>query len=511
MLYPIAPAPADPDRVAYAMCDTDEAVTFGLLEARSNQVAHVLRACGVAPGAHFAMVMTNRRRFLETCFGADRAGAYYTTISTRLNADEIAYIVRDCGAGVFLAGADLGAVVAQLRPLLPGHVRCFAVGGSVPGYECWEEIVDAAPQTPIDDEAQGLDMLYSSGTTGRPKGVKWPLPANRPGGRTMLVELLAPLFSYGAGSRYLSPAPLYHAAPLRHCMTVIKLGGTVFVMDAFDAEASLRLIERHRITHSQWVPTMFVRLLKLPAQVRARYDMSSMRVAVHAAAPCPVDVKERMLEWWGPILHEYYAGTENNGFCVITPAEWLRHKGSVGRAAQGTLHICDESGAEVPVGETGLVYFADGPQFSYHNDPLRTAQSRNPKGWTTLGDIGRLDAEGYLYLVDRRAFMIISGGVNIYPQEAESVLIGHPKVLDVAVVGVPNDEYGEEVKAVVQPVDPRDIGPAFAAELVAYCRARLAAFKCPRSVDFDLQLPRHPTGKLYKQLIRDRYWKKAAL
>jgi long-chain acyl-CoA synthetase len=294
-------------------------------------------------------------------------------------------------------------------------------------------------------------------------------------------------------------------------MTVIKLGGTVFVMDAFDADASLRLIERHRITHSQWVPTMFVRLLKLPAQVRARYDMSSMRVAVHAAAPCPVDVKERMLEWWGPILHEYYAGTENNGFCVITPAEWLRHKGSVGRAAQGTLHICDESGAEVPAGETGLVYFADGPQFSYHNDPMRTAQSRNPKGWTTLGDIGRLDAEGYLYLVDRRAFMIISGGVNIYPQEAESVLIGHPKVLDVAVLGVPNDEYGEEVKAVVQPVDPRDIGPAFAAELVAYCRARLAAFKCPRSVDFDLQLPRHPTGKLYKQLIRDRYWKKAAL
>jgi acyl-CoA synthetase (AMP-forming)/AMP-acid ligase II len=251
---------------------------------------------------------------------------------------------------------------------------------------------------------------------------------------------------------------------------------------------------------------MFVRLLKLPPEVRARYDVSSLRVAVHAAAPCPVEVKERMLAWWGPILHEYYAGTENNGFCAITPEEWLRHKGSVGRAAQGTLHICDESGAELPAGETGLVYFADGPDFSYHNDPLRTAQSRNRSGWTTLGDIGRLDAEGYLYLVDRRAFMIISGGVNIYPQEAESVLIGHPKVLDVAVVGVPNDDLGEEVKAVVQPVDPRDIGPELAAELIAYCRARLATFKCPRSVDFDAELPRHPTGKLYKQRVRDRYW-----
>jgi acyl-CoA synthetase (AMP-forming)/AMP-acid ligase II len=289
-------------------------------------------------------------------------------------------------------------------------------------------------------------------------------------------------------------------------MTVMKLGGTAFVMRAFDAETALRLIERHRITHSQWVPTMFVRMLKLPPEVRGRYDVFSLEVAVHAAAPCPIEVKERMLEWWGPILHEYYAGTENNGFCAITPAEWLAHKGSVGRAAQGTLHICDEEGEELPAGETGLVFFAGGPEFSYHNDPVRTTLSRNARGWTTLGDIGRLDAEGYLYLVDRRAFMIISGGVNIYPQEAESVLIGHPKVLDVAVVGVPNDDLGEEVKAVVQPVDPRAIGPALADELIAYCRERLASFKCPRSVDFDPQLPRHPTGKLYKKLIRDRYW-----
>jgi fatty-acyl-CoA synthase len=513
MLFPLAPAAtdpalADPDRVACVLCHTGETITFGELETRANQVAQVLRACGVGPGEHFALLMSNGRRFLETCFGADRAGVYYTTISTRLAVDEIAYIVGDCDAKILVVSADLGDDVQRLRPLLPARVRCFVAGGEAPGYESWEAVVDAAPGAPIADAAQGLDMLYSSGTTGRPKGVKWPLPGTPAGRRTMLVDLLAPLFGYGPDARYLSPAPLYHAAPLRHSMTVMKLGGTAFVMRAFDAETALQLIERHRITHSQWVPTMFVRMLKLPPEVRARYDVSSLEVAVHAAAPCPIEVKERMLDWWGPILHEYYAGTENNGFCAITPAEWLAHKGSVGRAAQGTLHICDEDGEELPADETGLVYFAGGPEFSYHNDPERTAHSRNARGWTTLGDIGRLDAEGYLYLVDRRAFMIISGGVNIYPQEAESVLIAHPKVLDVAVVGVPNEEYGEEVKAVVQPTDARDAGPALAEELVAYCRERLAPFKCPRSVDFDLQLPRHPTGKLYKRLIRDRYWPK---
>jgi len=249
-----------------------------------------------------------------------------------------------------------------------------------------------------------------------------------------------------------------------------------------------------------------VRLLKLPAQERAHFDVSSLQVAVHAAAPCPIDVKEQMLAWWGPILREYYAGTENNGFCSITSPEWLLHKGSVGRATQGKLHICDESGRELAQGEAGLVYFSDGPVFSYHNDPVRTAETRNAMGWTTLGDIGRVDTEGYLYLVDRRAFMIISGGVNIYPQEAENVLIGHPKVMDVAVIGVPNEDFGEEVKAVVQPVDAGDIGPALAAELIDYCRQRLAHFKCPRTIDFEIQLPRHATGKLYKKLVRDRYW-----
>jgi len=291
-------------------------------------------------------------------------------------------------------------------------------------------------------------------------------------------------------------------------MTVIKLGGTVHVMESFDALRALQIIEAQRITHAQWVPTMFVRMLKLPEAVRQSVDVSSLRVAVHAAAPCPVDVKEKMLDWWGPILIEYYAGTENNGFCCITAQEWLLHRGSVGRATQGVLHICDDQGEELPVGEAGLVYFSDGPQFSYHRDPERTAQATHPRGWTTLGDIGRLDAEGYLYLVDRKSFMIISGGVNIYPQEIEDLLLAHPQVLDVAVVGVPNEDLGEEVKAVVQPMVASDAGPALAQALIDYCRGHLASFKCPRSVDFDLNLPRHPTGKLYKRAVRDRYWPK---
>jgi len=506
MLFPIDPLVADPDKTAFEMCGSGERVTFAQLEARANQVAHTLRSIGVLPGAHVAILMENNRRFLEACFGMDRAGVYYTTINARLTPQEIAYIVKDCGAQVLVASHALKDATPHLPPWVAQEVRCFSVGGKMVGMEEWEAVVDAAPSHPLDEPCQGLDMLYSSGTTGRPKGVKWPMDRLPAGQSTMLVNLLAPLFDYGSHARYLSPAPLYHAAPLRHSMTVIKLGGSVYVMENFDAQKSLDIIQQHRITHSQWVPTMFVRLLKLNPEVRLQYDVSSLQVAVHAAAPCPIDVKEQMLAWWGPILREYYAGTENNGFCSITAQEWLQHKGSVGRASQGVLHICNEEGVELKPGESGLVYFSDGPVFSYHNDPVRTQDTRNALGWTTLGDIGRVDEEGYLYLLDRRAFMIISGGVNIYPQEIENVLIGHPQVLDVAVIGVPDEEFGEAVKAVVQPLHADDVGDALVAELIAYCKQHLASFKCPRSIDFDLQLPRHPTGKLYKKLIRDRYW-----
>jgi long-chain acyl-CoA synthetase len=289
-------------------------------------------------------------------------------------------------------------------------------------------------------------------------------------------------------------------------MTTMRLGGTCVVMEQFDAQDFLAQVARHRATHSQLVPTMFVRMLKLPEATRQAYDVSSLQLVIHAAAPCPVPVKEQMIDWWGPILWEYYAGTEGNGMTMVRSADWLTHKGTVGQAVIGQLRICDDDGHQVPVGQTGTVYFAEGKAYEYHHDPAKTAGARNAQGWTTLGDVGHVDAEGYLYLTDRKAYMIISGGVNIYPQEVENLLVTHPKVLDVAVLGVPDDEFGEAVKAVVQPRSMADAGPALQAELLAFCRQHLSSVKCPKSIDFDAELPRHPTGKLYKRLLRDRYW-----
>ena len=502
MLFPLQSLTADPQKIAFQMCESGERVTFSQLDTRANQVAHMMARLGLQPGDHVAVLMGNCRELLELCFGMDRSGVYYTLISTRLTAEEIAYIVSDCGARLFVYATDLEVLDQGLINKLPESALCFCLGDSSAryGHGDWAAQCATQPVSPTALPLQGADMLYSSGTTGQPKGVLWPLPKIPAGQRTMLVELLSPLFGYDASSHYLS------TAPLRHCMTVIKRGGTVTVMERFDALLALQTIERLRITHSQWVPTMFVRMLKLNPAVRTQFDLSSMKMVVHAAAPCPVDVKEQMIEWWGPIIHEYYAGTENNGFCSITTPEWLAHKGSVGCASQGILHICDDDGAPLAQGESGAVYFSDGPQFVYHNDPEKTAQTRNAQGWTTLGDIGYLDDQGYLYLVDRKAFMIISGGVNIYPQEAENVLLQHPKVLDAAVIGVPNPDWGEEVKAVVQAVNEQEAGPALADELLAFCRHHLADFKCPRSIDFDPELPRLPTGKLYKKLVKQRYW-----
>jgi acyl-CoA synthetase (AMP-forming)/AMP-acid ligase II len=321
--------------------------------------------------------------------------------------------------------------------------------------------------------------------------------------------LVSVLFGGDADTIYLSPAPLYHAAPLRFCMATHEVGGTVVVMEHFDPEQALAFIERYRATHSQWVPTMFVRMLKLPREVRERYDVSSLKVAIHAAAPCPVPVKRQMIEWWGPVFHEYYAGTEGNGFVYCNSEMWLAHPGTVGTPLACTVHIVGDDGEEVPQGESGTIYFEGGTEFEYYNDPDKTAASRSSRGWSTLGDVGYLDADGFLYLTDRKAFMIISGGVNIYPQEAENVLINHPAVIDVAVFGVPNEDFGEEVKAVVQPAAmpaDADAAAALERELIAYCRNELADVKCPRTIDFREELPRHPTGKLYKRLLKDEYW-----
>jgi acyl-CoA synthetase (AMP-forming)/AMP-acid ligase II len=492
------------------MAATGEAVSFKELDERSNQLAHLFRDAGLKVGDSIAIFMDNNARFYEVCWAAQRAGLFYTAISSRLTAGEVAYIVADCNARLFFTSAALAPVATEL--LTGGHMpkveRQFATGGALTGYEDIEAARAKYPVTPIADETSGVDMLYSSGTTGRPKGVRHALSGEPIDAPTALMGLAQLLYGMDENSIYLSPAPLYHAAPLRWSMSVQRLGGTVIVMEHFDAEESLKLIEKYKVTHSQWVPTMFVRMLKMPKEQRAKYDVSSLKVAIHAAAPCPVPVKEQMIDWWGPVLYEYYAGSEGNGFCALDSNEWLAHKGSVGKALNAITHICDDEGNELPVGEAGTIYFESDSQFEYHNDPKKTAESRHPKHptWSTLGDIGKVDEEGYVYLTDRKAFMIISGGVNIYPQEAENLLVMHPKVADVAVIGVPNEDFGEEVKAVVQPVDWADAGPELEAELMEYCASQLSKIKCPRSVDFEEELPRHPTGKLYKRLIRDRYW-----
>jgi len=505
-MHPSIHAQSTPDKPALIMARSGEMLTYRELEDRSNQAAQLFRSLGLRTGDHIAILCENQSRFYEVCWGAQRSGLTYTAISTRLGTDEIAYIVNDCKAKLLIVSAGLAQQAESILEHTPDVRHRLLIGADAPGHQRWEQALAEHPARRITDECAGGDMLYSSGTTGRPKGVFSPPDSSAIDASTPLIEMNRKAYGVDPETRYLSPAPLYHAAPLRFTMTVMRLGGTVVVMEHFDAEHYLELVQKYRITHSQLVPTMFVRMLKLPPEVRTSYDVSSLRCAIHAAAPCPIPIKEQMIDWWGPILWEYYAGTEGNGMTLVNSQDWLAHRGTVGRAVVGELKISDEQGNELPPGEPGTVYFAGGKAFQYHNDPVKTAESRNAKGWSTLGDVGYVDTEGFLYLTDRKAYMIISGGVNIYPQESENVLITHPKVADVAVFGVPNEDFGEEVKAVVQPRDMRDAGPELEAELIEFCRSQLSPIKCPRSVDFEAELPRHPTGKLYKRLLKDRYW-----
>ena len=505
-MHPGIHAAANPDKAAYIMANSGQVVTYGVLNEGSNQGAHLFRGLGLAMGDNVAIFMENHAAYLQLCWAAHRAGLYYTCISSYLTAEEVAFIVGDCQAKVFITSWAKADVAAEIAGLMPGVETRLMVGGAITGYRGYEDEIAPLLKTAITDEFEGMDMLYSSGTTGRPKGIKLEITGEPLGTPRSDADIMGKVFGIDENAIYLSPAPLYHSAPLRFNMGVLKKGGTTVVMERFDPEGALALIERHSITHSQWVPTMFVRMLKMPEEIRTKYDLSSHRMAVHAAAPCPMETKRRMIEWWGEILFEYYAGTEGIGFCCLGSRDWLAHPGSVGPALVGTLRIMDDDGQECPLGEPGLIYFADGPEFEYHNDPARTAEARNDRGWFTLGDVGRVDEDGYLYLTDRKSFMIISGGVNIYPQEIENLLVSHPKILDVAVVGVPDPEFGEAVKAVVQAMEPDQAGADLAAEILDYCRRHLSAIKCPRTVDFDPALPRHENGKLYKRLIKDRYW-----
>ena len=495
------------------MGSTGEVTTFAQLDSAANRLSQLLFAAGLRPGDHIAVCMENHARYLEVIWGCHYAGLVYTACSSRLTTGELAYIINDCGAKAFITSRYKSDQATEVLPEIPNATLRLMLDGTVPGYESYEHAVSAQPATPLPNRVAGTDMLYSSGTTGKPKGVTRAFVAEPLDGTAITVSpLLSMLFGFTSESSYLSPAPLYHAAPLRFCLSAQGMGATVVVMEHFDAEDYLRLAEKYRLTHSQVVPTMFVRMLKLDPEIRARYDVSSLQCVIHAAAPCPVQVKKQMIDWFGPIIHEYYAGTEGNGFVYCNSQMWLAHEGTVGMPINCTLHICDEEGREVPTGESGTIFFEGGASFEYHNDPDKTKGSRHPKGWSTLGDVGYVDSDGFLYLTDRKAYMIISGGVNIYPQEAENTLVTHPAVVDVAVFGVPNEEFGEEVKAVVQPtVMPAtpDDAKTLERELIAYCRSQLADVKCPRSIDFRAELPRHPTGKLYKRILKDEYWKDA--
>ncbi|MFK7916107.1 MAG: acyl-CoA synthetase [Pseudomonadales bacterium] len=505
-MYPGHWAKVKPDAPAVISAASGASQSWRSLDERSNQIAQYLHGLGLRAGDHVALLLENHPRYFEIAWAAFRSGLYLTCVNRYLTTDEVAYIIADSQSAV-LFGSPLLPATQGLREHSEQCLAHVLVHGSQEGWLSLDDCLEGMPTTPLAEQPMGDSMLYSSGTTGRPKGIKRPLTGESVAAGNSFLAAPSP-YGFDEHSRYLSPAPLYHAAPFGFCMRTLASGGTVVYMDRFDPVESLRCLEQYQITHSQWVPTMFVRFLKLPAEQRAGFDLSHHQCAIHAAAPCPVAVKRQMLEWWGPIIWEYYAGTERNGSTIINSAEWLEHPGSVGRANNGVLHICDEQGAPMPVGEDGLIYFEQ-PQrpFEYHNAPDKTAGAQHPQfpGWTALGDVGHLDADGYLYLTDRKAFMIISGGVNIYPQEIEDALILHPAVTDVAVFGVPDDEFGESVKAVVQVAPGTPANADTAEQLRAYAREHLAAFKVPRSLDFIEEMPRLPTGKLYKRLLKERY------
>jgi long-chain acyl-CoA synthetase len=508
-MYPGKYAKSQPAHPAVVMAGTGEIITYGELEARSNRLAHLLRARGLRRLDHYSIYMENNARYVECCAAGERAGHYYTCVNSFLTVEELAYILANSQSKVLIASQAKREVALAAASLCPGIELCLIVDGPGDGNRVLnlDEATAGFPATPIADESLGTAMLYSSGTTGRPKGILRPLPEQPPTFKLPIFDFLVKLWQYREGMIYLSPAPLYHSAPQAAVNLTIAMGGTAIIMERFDAEHYLQLVEKYRVTHSQLVPTMFSRLLKLPEAVRRKYDLSSLEIAIHAAAPCPVQVKEQMIEWWGPIIHEYYGATEGLGFTACNSQEWLAHKGTVGRVLLGKLHVLDDDMNELPTGTPGTLWFETATPFEYFNDPQKTKEARSADGsMSTVGDVGYLDGDGYLHLTDRATFMIISGGVNIYPQECENLLITHPKVADAAVFGVPNPDLGEEVKAVVQLMPGVPANAETTEELLAFCGRHLARQKVPRSIDYEAELPRLPTGKLYKRLLRDRYW-----
>jgi long-chain acyl-CoA synthetase len=509
-VYPGTYAALTPDKPAVIMGRSGEVVTYGELDERSARLAQLLYARGLRPGDKIALLAENHPRYYEVYWAALRSGLYLTAVNRYLAPAEAAYLINDSGATVCITTVQMATTAVPMLDLIPDCPIRLMMDRVEDGFESYEVALGTSSSAPLADQPRGTVMLYSSGTTGQPKGIERPLSGlqiDDPAAMVM-AGLLRSMLGMTERSVYLCPAPLYHAAGLQWSAGTHELGGTVVVMEKFDAEQLLVLVEREAVTHTQVVPTMLVRLMKLAPEVRERYDLSSLECVVHAAAPCPVEVKHQVIAWLGPIVHEYFAATEGNGMTFISAADWLEHPGSVGRPMFGVPHVCDEDGRELPLGEPGLIYFEqEQASFEYHGDPEKTRASRHPEhdNWSALGDIGYLDADGYIYLTDRKAFTIISGGVNIYPAEIEACLIMHPQVTDVAVFGLPDPEMGEYVHAVVQPAEGVEGGTALAEELLQYAREHLARYKVPRVVDFRAELPRLPTGKLYKQGLRDEY------
>ena len=501
-------AELNPERPAFVMSNSGTTVSYREYDNRTNQLAHLLRDHGLRRLDHYSIFMENNDRYLECCGAGERAGLYYTCINSYLKDEELAYILNNSESRILITSADKLEVAREALVHCPNIEKCLVAGADGDGGQVvnYEQALSAYSTEPIADEYLGTPMLYSSGTTGRPKGILRPLEVVSPGEAMPLYHFLSDIWQYREDMVYLSPAPLYHSAPQAAVGLTIRAGGTAIIMERFDPERYLELVSQYQVSHSQLVPTMFSRMLKLPEEIRAAADLSSLEIAIHAAAPCPVKVKEAMLEWWGPIIHEYYGATEGLGFAALSSEEWLAHKGSVGKIVLGELHILDEDGKPSPPGEPGEIWFKSASEFSYFNNDEKTREATSDDGtMSTVGDVGYVE-DGYLYLTDRSTFMIISGGVNIYPQETEDALITHPKIMDAAVFGVPNEDLGEEVKAVVQVMDGIAADDALVEELMTYCAEHLSRQKCPRSIDFEDELPRLPTGKLYKRLLKDRYW-----
>lgn len=492
-----------PNKAAIIMEDGTRA-TWTEFSELVNKLVQYFKSIGLKVKDHIAVFMENNEHYLKVATAAIDSGLIYTCVSTHLQESEIEYILENSEAKLLIVSPEKCEMAARLKKKL--KLGGIVVGGEHEDFESFHTILEQQPNKPTENIIAGHPMLYTSGTTGRPKGVmKAATDDVKIGNLPKNMQLLVTLYKIDDQTVYLSPAPLYHAAPLAFCTVTMAMGGTVVLMKKFDAEKSLALIDRYQVTHSQWVPTMFIRMLKLSNDIRKKYNVSSMNFAIHAAAPCPVEIKEEMIKWWGPIILEYYGASEGNTLVMINSEEWLSHKGSVGKCYLGKIHILNDDGKEMPIGQPGLIYIEGGVNFQYFKDKEKTEDSRNPNGWTTLGDIGYVDEEGYLYLTDRKSNMIISGGVNIYPQEIENLLILHPKVTDVAVFGIPHPEFAEEVKAVIQPANMNDAKEDLAKELMAYCRERMSHVKCPKSIDFDPDLPRTPTGKLIKRKIKEKY------